>query len=203
MLWQTIRCLFDDRRGPRYRNWSNGRRVATLTCTLTCKNVWIRCRRLFFDAQGGPRYRNWPKGRRVKPEEEPRERGPGTSKRPLGGGRLQKGIFYKEFNLKTNRFWQAARFGKLAVQEGSGQEQSEAILLQKMHGLAAGGQFLTHRADRGIKTGQMAAEWRPWHRLWLHMYTYFEALLLFWSKNTNNEKNTIVRPLKETIPLTK
>ena len=46
----------------------------------------------------------------------------------------------------------------MAVQEGSGQEQSEAILLQKMHGLAAGGQFLPHRADRGIEIGQTAAE---------------------------------------------
>ena len=98
------RSTFDAQGGPRYRNWPNGRRMATSTSILTAKNAWIRCRRPIFDAQGGPRYRNWPDGRRVKPEEEPRERGPGTSKRPLGGGRLQKGIFDKEFNLKTNGF---------------------------------------------------------------------------------------------------
>ena len=57
--------IFDAQGGPGYRNWPNGRRVATSTSTLTAKNAWIRCRRPIFDAQGGPGYRNWPNGRRV------------------------------------------------------------------------------------------------------------------------------------------
>ena len=52
------RPIFDAQGGPRYRNWPNGRRVATSTSTLTAKNAWIRYRRPIFDAQGGPGYRN-------------------------------------------------------------------------------------------------------------------------------------------------
>ena len=39
--WDKIKPTFNAEGGPGYRNWRNGRRVATWTSTLTARNAWI------------------------------------------------------------------------------------------------------------------------------------------------------------------